>query len=180
MQTLPRRSTLSEHDFYRQYRSVLKLPLAFQSSYSYSHWCWLNWLHNDYYNVYHYVDPWTVQWSRTQKRLYFFNMSNRNSVFEYPPESIASFKWVLISPFLKICYRKIWNLLYSVFPLSSSPCGSIFIRLWFLYPSHEFFNDYHFNCGIVLIFTPVNLWLWPRSYYFHWPHVLLLQKYKYK
>eukprot|EP00057_Strongylocentrotus_purpuratus_P004716 XP_003729301.2 PREDICTED: LOW QUALITY PROTEIN: cap-specific mRNA (nucleoside-2'-O-)-methyltransferase 1 [Strongylocentrotus purpuratus] len=37
-------------------------------------------------------DPWTVQWSRTQKRLYFFNMSNRNSVFEYPPESIASFK----------------------------------------------------------------------------------------
>ncbi|XP_063958998.1 cap-specific mRNA (nucleoside-2'-O-)-methyltransferase 1-like [Lytechinus pictus] len=37
-------------------------------------------------------DPWTVQWSRSQRRLYFFNTSNRKSVFEYPPESIASFK----------------------------------------------------------------------------------------
>ncbi|XP_038074653.1 cap-specific mRNA (nucleoside-2'-O-)-methyltransferase 1-like [Patiria miniata] len=37
-------------------------------------------------------DPWTMHWSRTNQRKYFYNASTRESRFDCPPDCIASFK----------------------------------------------------------------------------------------
>ncbi|XP_071961827.1 cap-specific mRNA (nucleoside-2'-O-)-methyltransferase 1-like [Antedon mediterranea] len=37
-------------------------------------------------------EPWSMNFSRSQQRKYFFNSTNRESLFECPPDSVASFR----------------------------------------------------------------------------------------
>jgi len=42
-------------------------------------------------------DPWTMQWSKSKGRKYFFNLCNGESKFDCPVDSIASVKYVLFA-----------------------------------------------------------------------------------
>ncbi|XP_060554064.1 cap-specific mRNA (nucleoside-2'-O-)-methyltransferase 1-like isoform X2 [Ruditapes philippinarum] len=44
-------------------------------------------------------EPWTMQWSRSQKRKYFFNLHNGESKFDCPPDSIANVKSTKLQSF---------------------------------------------------------------------------------
>ncbi|XP_071486988.1 cap-specific mRNA (nucleoside-2'-O-)-methyltransferase 1-like [Diadema antillarum] len=39
-----------------------------------------------------YNAPWTVQWSRSNQKLYYYNLDNGTSTFDCPPDCISSFK----------------------------------------------------------------------------------------
>ena len=39
-------------------------------------------------------EPWTMHWSRTNQRKYFYNANTRESRFDCPPVSISSFRYV--------------------------------------------------------------------------------------
>ena len=37
--------------------------------------------------------PWIVKYSRNSNKLYYFNLKNGNSVFDFPAQSLADFKY---------------------------------------------------------------------------------------
>ena len=41
------------------------------------------------------VDPWHLQFSKSSKRLYFYNDMTQKSVYEAPPDSVATYQYVL-------------------------------------------------------------------------------------
>ena len=39
-------------------------------------------------------DPWTMQWSKSQQKKYFFNLQNGQSSYNCPQESIATVRYL--------------------------------------------------------------------------------------